>query len=280
MGYNVKNYLSMDRYVDGRKKASQPKPEAEVDAVVKTITSVRPDVLGLVEMGTTADFDDLRTRLARAGLPYAHAKHHKGVDDNRHIALLSNYPIIADNSRADYSYEIEGSREFIQRGVLDVTLDLGGGYELRVVGAHLKSRRPVPLGEARMRRYEAELLRSHVEKILAADPKTNLLVWGDLNDLKREPPIETIIGRRGSDDYLAEIRVEDPFGFVWTYYSSYNDVYERIDYLLASPGLMPEIDHSRSHIPHLPEWNIAGDHRPVVTTIVPAAQASRVTGKK
>ena len=50
VGYNVYNYLPMKRTVDG-KYGYAPKPEAEIDALIKVIEEIKPDLLGVSEMG-------------------------------------------------------------------------------------------------------------------------------------------------------------------------------------------------------------------------------------
>ena len=67
VGYNLKNYLKMDRRVDGEFKRQADKPEKEVAALIEMIKATSPDILGLVEIGTEADLKDLQTRLQAAG---------------------------------------------------------------------------------------------------------------------------------------------------------------------------------------------------------------------
>ena len=87
----------------------------------------------------------------------------------------------------------------MNRGILDVTVEVNPGYRLRLVGAHLKSRRIVPdYDQALMRAKEAWSLREHIDEILAAAPNANLLLFGDLNDTKNEYPIREIIGWKGA----------------------------------------------------------------------------------
>ena len=59
---------------------------------------------------------------------------------------------------------MNGQPEKVRRGFLDVTIEVNAGYRLRMVGAHLKSKLPIPGGEALMRRYEAQLLRKRLER--------------------------------------------------------------------------------------------------------------------
>ena len=66
--YNLKNYLSMERFVKGGKAPDQPKPEKEIVAVVKFLADIKPDVLGVSEIGQESDLLDLQKRLKAANV--------------------------------------------------------------------------------------------------------------------------------------------------------------------------------------------------------------------
>ena len=142
--YNVENYLLADRQKDGVTIRNAPKPEEEIAAVVKVLSQIQPDIVGLMEIGDESMLDDLRNRLRTAGLDYSHREWVKGADEERHIALLSKYPIVERNSRDDVRFELDGKISRMNRGILDVTVQVNQHYRLRLVGAHLKSRRAVP----------------------------------------------------------------------------------------------------------------------------------------
>jgi hypothetical protein len=52
--YNLKNYLIMDRLVEGKWRKDYPKPEAEKSIIQKNILEVRPDILVIQEIGGRA----------------------------------------------------------------------------------------------------------------------------------------------------------------------------------------------------------------------------------
>ena len=269
VAYNLKNYLKMERRVDGELREYAPKPEAEIDGLIKIIVATAPDVLGICEIGDSADLDDLKRRLGEAGLSYPHVELTIAADETRHLALLSKFPIVARDSKTDLSYRI-GEKELpFQRGILDVTLEIGDGYQLRCLGVHLKSKRPVEeADQALMRRSEAELLRAHIDEILAARADTNLIVYGDFNETRNEVPIKVIRGRFGTATALTDIQLADVRGDRWTYYWRYADQYARFDFVFASKGLVPEILQEESRIHHGgPNWYEASDHRPLVVRI-------------
>jgi endonuclease/exonuclease/phosphatase family metal-dependent hydrolase len=266
--YNVQNYLGEDTDPnDGFK--TRPKSEKSIAAMVRVIQEVNPDILGVCEMGRPEQFEDFKARLQTAGLAFTDFEYVQAADPDRHLALLSRFPIVARNSVTDISYELNGQTEKVKRGFLDVTVRINPGYDLRLVGVHLKSKLPVPQGEALMRRHEAQLLRAHLEKIITADPEVNLIAYGDFNDTKNEPPIQEIMGVRGSATFMADLWAKDALGDRWTHYWRTADEYSRIDYLFVSPALFREVILEKSHVYRSEFWNDASDHRAIYTSIVP-----------
>lgn len=269
--YNLKNYLAMERRIDGEVVEDAPKPEAEVAAVVDALVELKPDILGVCEIGDATFLSDLQERLGEAGLDLPHTELVTAASGfNRNLALLSRFPIVARNSRDDYAYSIDDTRLPFQRGVLDATILLNPRYRLRFVGLHLKSKREVPeADQALMRLNEARLAREHIDRIFEEEPGTNLIVTGDFNDLRIEPPVKELQGRFGSAGYLTSLMLADRFGFRWTHHWGFADSYSRFDYVLYSKGIAAEIDRDSSFIHHWDEWDTASDHRPLVVRIVP-----------
>jgi len=272
--YNLRNYLAMERRVAGEVVEDAPKPEPEVEAVIDALAELDPDILGVCEIGAPAFLEDLQKRLAEAGVDLPHTELLRSASGyDRNLALITRFPIVARGSRDDYTYEIGDKRLPFQRGVLDVTIAVRPRYHLRYVGLHLKSKREVPeADQAMMRLNEARLARRHVDRILEAEPGTNLLVVGDLNDLRIEPPVKTLQGSYGHHDYLTSLTLDDRFGFRWTHHWSYADAYSRFDFVLYSRGISPELQRDGSFIHHWPAWDEASDHRPLVVRITPEDQ--------
>ena len=267
--YNVENYLLGDRQKDGILIENAPKPEQEIAAVVKVLSQIQPDIVGLIEIGDESMLEDLQQRLKTAGLDYSYREWVKGADEQRHICLLSKFPIVERNSRDDVRFELDGKTLRMNRGILDVTVEVNSDYRLRLVGAHLKSRRVVPeYDQALMRAKEARSLREHIDEILAASPNANLLLFGDLNDTKNEYPIREIIGWKGTPNHMMDLWLPDSRGEHWTYYWKTADEYSRVDYLLVSPGLVKEVVAEKCGINDSPYWNEASDHRAIYAVIL------------
>jgi endonuclease/exonuclease/phosphatase family metal-dependent hydrolase len=266
--YNLENYVSASPKGPGDKSATRAKSEEAISAVIRIIKEVNPDILGVCEMGSPERFEDFKKRLAAAGLGYTASEYLQAADEDRHLALVSRFPIVARNSRADVPFELNGKPEKVRRGFLDVTVQVNPGYKLRLVGTHLKSKLPIPEGEALVRRLEAGELRKHLDSILTAAPETNLVCYGDFNDAKNEPPIQEIMGPKKSPHHMADLWARDDVGDKWTHYWRTADQYSRIDYIFVSPALFREVVLNKSRIYRSEIWNAASDHRPVFATIV------------
>ncbi|NNE91417.1 MAG: endonuclease/exonuclease/phosphatase family protein [Verrucomicrobiales bacterium] len=269
--YNLKNYLAMDRKVDGETQVGAGKPEREIKPLIEALLDIQPDILGVCEIGSDEFLRDLQSRLKAGGIDLPHTELVRDAAGwDRNLALLSRHPIVARNSKDKLTYTIGELVMPHQRGILDVTVAPTETYRLRLVGLHFKSKREIEeADQALMRLNEAMLTRKHVDEILEAEPGANLLVFGDLNDTRNEPPIRTLQGRFGRHNYLSSLTLRDKYGFAWTHHWSWADNYSRLDFALLSKGISPEVSREDSHIYHWEDWDKASDHRPLVVKITP-----------
>lgn len=266
LAYNLKNYLTMRRYIAGE-TVYKEKPRNEVDALIEIISTANPDILGLCEIGKYADLMDLQSRLATAGvdLPHAHRVH--GSDRTRALALLSRYPIIKTNSPKQTGYTIESMPFSISRGILDATVELPS-RTIRLLGVHFKSKRPIQeADQALMRRNESLLMRQHIQDIMASEPETQLLAYGDFNDTKNSKSVSSIRGRSNSNSHMKIIELLDARGESWTHHWKLEDIYSRIDFVMTNPKLEPHINKKESKLLDPKNWEIASDHRPMLVII-------------
>jgi endonuclease/exonuclease/phosphatase family metal-dependent hydrolase len=268
--YNLKNWLSMERFDSGTPNEATPKPLNERKRVIEFLTDIRPDVLGVCEVGTDTDVADLQKRLKYAGVDLPHIERSNGGDPTRSLALLSRFPITASHSKKDLKYQIGDQTFPMQRGILDATVELAPGLQVRFVGVHLKSKRAIPgVDESIMRRNEAHLLRSHIDSIFVQDEKVKLLCYGDFNEHRNEPAIAEIIGSRAAENYMIDLSLHDADGLVWTHFWDSADVYSRLDFLFSSRALRPLIDLRKARIYSARDFDKASDHRPLVLKITP-----------
>ena len=272
--YNVENYL--DEPTETRHAKS-----AEARAKVReSILALKPDVLALEEMGATNALLELRDSLKKGGLDFQFWEHITGYDTNIHVAVLSKFPIIARHPHTNDNFLLSGRRFRVSRGFAEVEIKVNDNYSFTLIGAHLKSKRPIPAAdEAEMRLEEAKILREKIDAHLKANPNVNLIVLGDFNDTYNARPIKEIVGRGNSlliDTRPAERNGDNqpnprnprysPANITWTHYYGVEDTYSRIDYIMLSRGMAREWVTNETYVLTIPNWGIGSDHRPLVAT--------------
>ena len=266
--YNVENYITMPRRIDGVLRSNVGKPEGEREAVARMIGTIRPDVLGLMEIGEPPQFADLQRRLRKSGLDFPYSEYLQAADTSRHVALLSRIPIVEHHSQNDLPLRVNGVALHSPRGILDVTVEPSPGNRIRILCVHLKAKLEVTeYDEADLRVAESQYLRRYVREILRTDPDARLVLMGDFNDTKNEKSIWQIMGRPEWPDSLKALPLTDDRGELWTEFWSAADVYSRIDYIMVSKKLEGEVDFGQSGICRPPFWNEASDHCPVFITL-------------
>ena len=261
MTYNLSRYAFDDRDGDGQK--NDPKPAEEREAVVALIAAVRPDVLAVQEIGGPVVFEEFLFRLKTAGLEYPHIEYLQRGESEINLALLSRFPITATQHHTNDTYTIGPAEVPVARGFMDADLEVNPEYRFRLLVGHLKSKVFHPLGQTEMRRNEARLLNKHVRKILKENPEINLVVAGDMNDTFNSAALRELMGEK-KEKALSDLRPTDRESDAWTHYTSENDEYERIDYILVSEGMRPEVVTGKTYAVRSPLTYRASDHRPLV----------------
>lgn len=264
IGYNVENWLTMDRFVNNKTVKNAPKPDSEKKAVIRILVKNKPDIIGLCEIGEAKDLAEIQELLKAAGLDFPHSHYTGGSDPVRHLGLLSRFPITSTSKPTETEFQIKGQSFTINRGMLDATIQ-AHGKNYRFLGVHLKSKREIEeVDQEEMRIHEARLLRRHVDSILQSDAQTRLIVYGDFNDTRPTKAFKTVTGNFKDPGYLTAIPFKDSHGDAWTHHWALHDIYSRIDYVMVTRALRPEVDFRASHIVDDPDWNTASDHRPVL----------------
>jgi len=258
VAYNLRNYLTMRRG-----KTEKFKPEHEIKALIDNIERAHPDILGVCEIGTQSDLDHFIKRLKKVGLDYPHSYLSAGPDPYRRQALLSKYPIRRHNV-PKYTYQMLDETHEVRRGILDASVSTPKG-EIRFLGVHLKSKRPIAIyDQAEIRREEAQILRTHATEVLS-DATRKVVVFGDMNDTKGSSVIKLLQGPK--KNRLNVIDLYDKYGTKWTQYWAREDIYSRFDFIFVSTTLLPEIDQKQSHVLDTPPGDPASDHRALVLII-------------
>ena len=272
--YNVENYL--DQPTESRTHVKSAAAKAKIR---ESILAIKPDVISFEEMGSTNALLDLRDSLKAEGLDLPYWEHVTGFDTNIHVAVLSRFPFTARRPHTNDSFLLSGRRFRVSRGFAELDVQVNTNYSFTLIAAHLKSRRPVPVGdEAEMRLEEAKILRSIVDTNLASNPNVNLVVLGDFNDTPDTASTKEVIGRgklklidtrpaeRNGDNAPNENPRYAPRNIAWTHYYGAEDSYSRIDYILLSPGMAREWVAKETYVATIPNWGVGSDHRPVVAT--------------
>lgn len=264
MSYNIKNYLSLETYSDGKLTGNKYKPKQEIDALVKVISESAPDILGVCEIGNEKDLAHFKAELIKKGLEYPYTEHIEAGDSVRNLALLSKYPIIARSSQDELTYRIGGKRFPLRRGLLHVEIKVGETC-FHALGAHLKSQRPSSLADQdEMRLKEAYLIRRYVDDLLELEPEAHVLVYGDFNDSFRSNTIGAVKGHYRSQINLTPMQLADSRGEYWTHYWYWQKEYKVFDYLFCNSNLKKRIVKEESHIIDTDGVLVASDHRPLL----------------
>ncbi|HYE30368.1 MAG TPA: endonuclease/exonuclease/phosphatase family protein [Methylomirabilota bacterium] len=280
--YNIENYL--DVQAAGRELKS-PESRAKVH---EYILLMKPDVLALQEIGSSNSLAQLRTTLKAAGLDYPHTAFVDGPDPFLNLAVLSRFPIIAQRAHTNENYLLRGKRFRAARGFAEVDLRVNPHYQFTLVTAHLKSRRAsAEADESEMREQEALLLREKVDAVFQRNPNANLIVLGDMNDVRSSKTVRTLMGRgrtalldlrpseRNGDNRSTGRDSLDDRAITWTHHFVRDDTYSRSDYIFVSPGMFRELRPEATYIPTLANWGLASDRRPVIATFVAEEVGSR-----
>ena len=274
--YNVQNYLEA---ASGTRPAKSDAARAKIR---ESIRATKADVIALQEMGSTNALLELRDNLRRDGCDFPFWEHVNAWDTNIHVAVLSKFPIVARRPHTNDAFALFNKQFHVKRGFAEVDVRVNDRYFFTLLTAHLKSKlTQFDADEQELRDEEAMLLREKVEAILTTRPNANVIVAGDLNDVRDSKPLRTIVaaGRKhalhdtrpaeqnGDDQPNQNPRYPAP-QITWTHYYGKEDTYRRIDYILLSKGMAKEWVSNDTFIVKIPNWGIGSDHRPIVATFV------------
>ncbi len=263
--YNLNNYLVMDRTVGAVWRPSYPKPEAEKTIIREVIKESLPDVLALQEMGTLPFLEELRADLALDGVHYPYAIHLEGVDQVRHLAVLSKFAPLEVVKHTDLDFKYQEGREAVKRGMLELSFEHSDGSIYKLFVVHLKSRwsdvKADPESELRRTR-EAEACRNRIIERTYEMGITDFLVAGDFNDHPGSGALRRFC-RRGDLNIGSLVPAYDSRGEQWTYFYHKEVVYSKVDGFVVSGTLAPQVQAGDGHIVDIPGSLIGSDHRMV-----------------
>ncbi|CAI8358609.1 MAG: Uncharacterised protein [Opitutia bacterium UBA7350] len=245
--YNLYNYLSMDRSVDGKWRKDYPKPESEKSAVRRAIVEVRPDVLAIQEIGDLKYLNELRNDLRRDGLDYIHITHLQNPESDRCLAILSRLPFYQTKQHQDLDFKYFEGRHSVRRGMLEVEIRPIPGLRIQIFNLHLKSRWTVRDDDpeaALQRTREAEACRNRIIDRTINESRPHYLILGDFNDNPDSSPLRRF-KKRGNLIIAERLIAADSRGEFWTHFYRRQSSYSTVDGILVSPPMMPAVKVGR-----------------------------------
>lgn len=172
--WNLGNYSSASRIVDGKFAPKYPKTEGEKRRVAQIVCEINPDILFVQEMGAE-NFGEFLDRLKNEGVYYPFCEILQAADNARCLAVVSKLPFEKVFKFDNLQFAYMGKPAKSPRGLLGVKV---GGFYLFT--AHLKSRR-----RAKNTDKHCEIFRkaeaAQIAKKLATFSGQKLLVCGDFN---------------------------------------------------------------------------------------------------
>ena len=268
--YNLNNYLVMDRYADGIWRKSYPKPESEKTAIRSVIKQAAPDILAVQEIGPSSFLEELKADLAQEGIDYEYAVHMRGDDSVRHLAVLSTIEPVEFVRHQDLEIRYQNRREYVKRGMLELSFEQPSGDLFKLFIVHLKSRwtnvKSDPESLQR-RTLEAEACRDRIIERTFDMGITHFIITGDFNDHPQSVPLRRFY-QRGDMTLGALVPAADSRGERWTHYYNREIVYSLVDGFIASESLRPQIKSSRGHIVDTPNSLTGSDHRLVYLDLI------------
>lgn len=268
--YNLNNYLVMDRYVKSVWRKSYPKPESEKAVIRAVIKRAIPDILALQEMGPHSFLKELKADLAQEGVDYPYSVHMQGEDSVRHLAVLSMTEPIEVVRHRDLAINYRGRREFVKRGMLELSFERSDGTRFKLFVVHLKSRWTTVKSDPkslRRRTLEAEACRDRIIERTFDRGITDFAIAGDFNDHPKSAPLRRFY-QRGDLAIGTLIDASDSRGERWTHHYRKEVVYSLVDGLILSESLVPLVENKRGHIVDASNVLEGSDHRMVYLDLI------------
>jgi len=231
-------------------------------AIAEVVKRMNADILGLVEVGSQADVDELRREVRDLGLDYAHMAVGDSTDTmtHQHVALFSKLPfrdvLPQIPGRAFYDRELDEPESEAETGLskgMRVVLD-ANGKALNLYLVHLSSERGGHEKDAQ-RVAQATIVRRHYLPVLRHGQ--HVVVLGDLNDHRGQPAMRRIRGRDDIWDDLVQTagpafhrfrrdetveQYNRRVGDHWSY--EYSGRRLQLDHILISRSVLESCGHS------------------------------------
>ena len=228
-----KNVWTAERYQIKLDKLSQV-------IVALDSASGGPDILGLCEVENRAVLEDLVKTNALKAQGYAIAHHSSPDERGIDVAMIYKKDAFAYEGQEAYRLVVPDEPDFLTRDALMVYGKVGG-ERLHLFINHFPSRSGGQEASEKYRVMVAELVRSKVDSLLAADVQAKFLIMGDFNDMPHNKSIKEVLNTTGSVDSLNASNLLNPFGPLHrsgqgTY--NYRGDWNMLDQIIISQGLL------------------------------------------
>lgn len=233
--YNIRNLF--DGVQNPGKEPEQAKPEKELQALSLAMHEINADVIGLEEVESKPTLTAFRDRFLKdmgyREVVLLEANDERGID----VALMSRFPVLNVVSHKDVRFEVPGQGvQGFERDLLQVRLQGPNNYTFTVFVAHLKSHHGGAVADVK-RKAEAEAAGRIIREFEQANPRENVVVLGDFNDICTTPAVTPLVGPQNPQG-LADVIRQD-LGMNESVYTYHPKQYRsRIDYLLLNPNML------------------------------------------
>ncbi|MBF2055578.1 MAG: endonuclease/exonuclease/phosphatase family protein [Candidatus Sericytochromatia bacterium] len=237
--YNIRNLFDGVPMPGG--SAEKAKPEKELVALGEAMRHINADVIALQEVENKEVLAQFRDRYIRElgyrEMVLVEANDPRGID----VALISRYPVVDVKSHKDVRFPVPGQQEQqgFSRDLLQVRVQGPNNYLFTAFVVHLKSQHGAEVADAK-RFAEADQINRIVRRFQEQNPKENVVVLGDFNDVVDAAEIASVVNTRISGLGLYDI-IHEEFGvqpWVFTYHPQ--KYRSRIDYILLNQNMKNE----------------------------------------
>jgi endonuclease/exonuclease/phosphatase family metal-dependent hydrolase len=271
--WNVEHLVDSidDPYVNNRIENSAQVKVEKMQLLARGLATLNADVVVLQEAESANAVQALRDAYF-PDLGYQYITDARSRNWYQNVVIMSKLPLgeitSYGNVHTPVIFTEDGedkfqSQEYINTRMWSCEVLVNDDYYLNITGLHLKAGRKDR--DIAMRLGQIRFLKSALEKQVAANKKTKLLVLGDLNSLTNSEEISTLLNF-GSK----KVRLFDPLDHtVFTHPADQPS--RRLDYILYNKNLAQDIIPQSCRVGQLfspEEMRIISDHLPLQIDIL------------
>jgi len=266
--YNIENAFDVfdDPYT--RDEGTDVKLRWEIETIADALKQIDADVVGFMEVENQtvlqAMIDEYLPDMGYKYVAVPMSNDGRGIK----VGLISRLPVISVTSYRWLALSHDPGQPVhrFARGLIQAKVQMPNGRIVNVFVVHLKSKRSLEGDPQSTHWRTAEAKRVHqiIADLIAKDPGTLAVLMGDFNSKPGEPAITEILkpapdGRPLLTDCHAAIPMPERTTFPSERFP--NSV---IDFMFASPAMVPRLVPGSAAIFNDPELTKGSDHYPIV----------------